>query len=137
MIIENMTQAPIIGYYNENIVEFAKKVAQAYNNSINKPNPGSLLGYDLDIIPEIKGKKANFNLEEGMLEIILSKNTQVLMPSVYVESKSLHKYFTFENEKNLDEILLEKNILQKHNLSEAISVKGAANSVKKNDEERY
>lgn len=132
MIIENMTQAPIVGYYNENIVEFAKKVAQAYNNSVNKTNVGSLLGYDLDIIPEIKGKKANFSLQEGMLEIILSKNTQVLLPSLYVESKSLHKYFTFENENKLDEILLEKNILQKHLLSEAISVKGAATSAKKN-----
>jgi len=130
MIVENMSQAPIIGYYNENIVEFAKKVATAYNSSVKNLNTHSLLGYDLDLIPEIKGKKANFDLEKGTLEIILSKNTQVILPSVYTEAKYLYEYFNFKNENQLDEILLEKNILQKNSLSEAITVKGAAEKLK-------
>ena len=63
MLVENMITAPIIGYYNQDIINLSKKIASAYNKSVHKLNEKTFLGFNFELIPEIKGKKQTLILK--------------------------------------------------------------------------
>ena len=130
LYVKNMVSAPIVGVYDESILELSAKIAESYNRSINKVNNNLFLGFEFQNIPELKNITANLNLKKRVLEINISRNTQIIIPSKYATIKELNEYFDFSNEKKiLDEIILEKKMLSKNSLLEDFKLKGKADSI--------
>ena len=73
LYVKNMVSAPIVGVYDESILELSVKIAESYNRSINKVNNSLFLGFEFQNIPELKNITANLNFKKRVLEITLAK----------------------------------------------------------------
>ena len=125
IFIKNMENAPIVGAYNEEIISLSKKIAEAYNASINNISPKKFLGFSFKRIDELKNYKASLNFDDRTLEININENTKIIIPSAYSEVKHLNKYFEFSSNFKNDSLLFE-NAINKYNITEKFSLKGKA-----------
>jgi hypothetical protein len=130
MKIVNMKQAPIVGYQSQEIVNLSKKIAKMYNESVDIIDKKLFLGFKLKRIDELKGATASLNFKENILEINISDNTTILVPSRRIDEYTACKLFNFNEIYSLDKkshVLLE-NRLNKYSLLETRTGKGQASS---------
>ena len=130
MKIINMEYAPIIGYQSNKIKKIAKKIAQSYNESIDHIDNQLFLGFKFKNIPELKYSTASFNFKESLLEINISNQTKIIIPSRRASEHVVCRLFEFSDIKAYDKkthVLIEKK-LNKYNLIETRTGKGKASS---------
>jgi len=130
MKIINMEYAPIIGYQSNKIKKIAKKIAQSYNESIDDIDNQLFLGFKFKNIPELKYSTASFNFKESLLEINISNQTKIIIPSRRASEHVVCRLFEFSDIKAYDKkthVLIEKK-LNKYNLIETRTGKGKASS---------
>lgn len=112
MIIDNMKQIPIIGFYNEEIQRVSEQIANSYNESLNSLNKRNFLGFDFNLNETLKGKKASLNIEDRVLEIYYNDHTTLIIPSLYITENTAKKYFDVGQQKLFENKLEEINILK-------------------------
>ena len=130
MKIVNMKCAPIIGYQSSKIKNIARKLAYSYNESIDLIDNKLFLGFKLKNIPELKNATASFNFEENLLEINISKQTKIIIPSRRASEHTICRLFEFSSINSYDKkthVLIERK-LNKYNLVETRTGKGQASS---------
>jgi len=113
---------PILGYYDNDIVEVSRKLGEAYNKSVTSLNPHKFLGFDLDLPSDLMGLRGRLNKEDRVLEIHYNKNTTLIVPSVYSNLVTTRKYFEISGEQN--------SLLEASSLDESILLKGKAGGKK-------
>lgn len=130
MKIVNMKSVPIVGYQNEEIRILSRKIAKAYNESVDFIDKKLFLGFRLKKLDELKGTTASLNFKDNILEINISNGTTLLIPSRNIDEYTACKLFNFNEIYDLDKkshVLLE-NKLNKYNLLETRTGKGQASS---------
>jgi len=129
LCIKNMSFAPIEGPYDSNVISLSKKIAGAYNKSVQNLNSNLFLGFKFENIKELKNYKASLNFKNRVLEINISESTKILIPSLYASPRELAHLFEFSKEKEFkDEIILERAI-NSHSVQENFRLKGKADSI--------
>tara|TARA_B100001094_G_scaffold333255_1_gene409928 strand:+ start:1809 stop:3464 length:1656 start_codon:yes stop_codon:yes gene_type:complete len=130
MKIINMKSAPIVGYQNKEIISLSKKIAKAYNESVDIIDKKLFLGFKFKRINELKDVTASFNFKENILEINITDSTTILVPSRRIDEYTACKLFNFNEIYSLDKkshVLLESRF-NKYNLLETRTGKGQASS---------
>lgn len=130
MKIVNMKCAPIVGYQSSKIKNIARKLANSYNESIDLIDNKLFLGFKLKNIPELKNATASFNFKESLLEINISNQTKIIIPSRRASEHTVCRLFEFNSINAYDKkthVLIERK-LNKYNLSETRTGKGQASS---------
>lgn len=126
LTLNEMSQAPIVGLYNSEIIEIANKIAESYNNSVKNVNLNNFLGYNFKMIPELKGCKASYDFEDRILEIHYNKYTSFILPSSFSDFSHLNKYFDLKETKGFKSEILIESFDKRTKIYETISLKGKA-----------
>lgn len=129
LFLSEVKQIPIMGVYNNEIVEISKKLAESYNNSIKDINARHFLGYNFKPIDEVRNCKSSYNIKERILEIHYSEYTTFVLPSAYAEFYHLNEYFNIDSKENFKIEMITEGRCKRKSLFETLTVKGDAGNI--------
>lgn len=129
IFLSEVSQMPILGVYNSEIIEISKKLAKSYNESIDNINTKHFLGYNFNLIDEVRNCKSTYNIKERILEIHYSDYTTFVLPSAFSEIYHLNEYFNIKTTKNIKIEMITEARCNRKKLFETLTVKGDAGNI--------
>ena len=129
IFLSEVSQMPILGVYNSEIIEISKKLAKAYNESVSNINTKHFLGYNFKAINEVINCKSTYNIKERILEIHYNDYTTFVLPSAFSEVYHLNEYFNIRTKENIKIEMITESRCNRKKLFETLTVKGDAGNV--------
>jgi len=102
--VTKVESLPIVGEENKFSNEISKRFAKFYRRGIKLENRKKLLGYNLMLPKSLKSFRATFREDIMALEVKVTKNSSVLIPSYYTQTSILKEIFVLTNRRSLKEV---------------------------------